>query len=87
MIRNSMNQTGSISSIQPAICQLLYRLFENENVWPDIFIKAYVDDSLGERAWVDNSSCKVTILNRNTFKMNIIQELYRFFQRNSSRIR
>jgi len=63
MIRNSINQNASISTIQPTVCQLLFNLYEHESSWPEIFIKAYVDDSLGERAWVDNSACKEFVQN------------------------
>lgn len=62
MQRNSLNQ-NHLASIQPTICNLLYNLYENESCWPEIFIKAYVDDSLGERAWVDNSACKEFVQN------------------------
>ncbi len=63
MIRNSINQNASISTIQPTVCQLLFNLYEHESSWPEIFIKAYVDDSLGERAWVDNPACKEFVQN------------------------
>lgn len=80
-------------NIQPTICNILYSLFENENCWPEIFIKvnlirlkkftefcsnifkifflfvdikAYFDDSLGERTWVDNPSCKEFVQNLTT---------------------
>jgi hypothetical protein len=45
-------------SILATICNLLYLIFENESNWPEIFVKAYVDDSLSERNWVDNPNCK-----------------------------
>lgn len=50
-------------NVQPTICNILYSVFEDETCWPEIFIKAYFDDSLGERTWVDNPSCKEFVQN------------------------
>ena len=36
---------------------LLYIYMEERN-WPEIFVKAYIEDSLGERVWVDSDDCK-----------------------------
>ncbi|KAF7489692.1 Integrator complex subunit 1 [Sarcoptes scabiei] len=40
------------------IVNLFFHAFHDENSWPEIFIKLYVEDSLGERIWVDNEECK-----------------------------
>jgi hypothetical protein len=54
---SSMSSAAS-TMLQPAICNILHVLYEKEPCWPEIFARAYVDDSLGERSWVDNSLCK-----------------------------
>ena len=53
-------------NIQPTICNILHAVYQNETSWPEIFIKAYFDDSLGERTWVDNPSCKEFVQNTAT---------------------
>ncbi|XP_008559998.1 integrator complex subunit 1 [Microplitis demolitor] len=37
---------------------LLMRGFHDKKAWPDIFIKLYIEDALGERVWVDHDECK-----------------------------
>ena len=41
------------------VVNLFHRAFHDESPWPEIFIKLYVEDSLGDRVWVDNEECKV----------------------------
>ncbi|KAJ8668061.1 hypothetical protein QAD02_009724 [Eretmocerus hayati] len=40
------------------VCNLLMRGFHDKKEWPDVFIKIYIEDALGERVWVDNEECK-----------------------------
>ena len=54
---------SNVSLVQQLICTLLYNLYENETQWPDIFIKAFIDDSLSERNWVDSDLCKEFVQN------------------------
>ncbi|KAK0167256.1 hypothetical protein PV327_004680 [Microctonus hyperodae] len=37
---------------------LLMRGYHEKKNWPDIFVKLYIDDALGERVWVDHEECK-----------------------------
>ncbi|KAL7647180.1 UNVERIFIED_CONTAM: hypothetical protein RMT77_002438 [Armadillidium vulgare] len=37
---------------------ILLAVFQDEKCWQENFIKAYIDDSLGERLWVDHEDCK-----------------------------
>lgn len=37
---------------------LLLLAYLDEPNWPLIFVKVFVDDSLGDRCWVDNANCK-----------------------------
>ncbi|RUS89929.1 hypothetical protein EGW08_002281 [Elysia chlorotica] len=46
-------------------CNLLMTAFAEEENWPDSFVKVFVEDSLGERVWVDRDDC-------HTFVDNII---------------
>ncbi|XP_033752257.1 integrator complex subunit 1-like [Pecten maximus] len=39
-------------------CNALMAAFSEEENWPDDFVKVFVEDSLGERIWVDRSDCK-----------------------------
>jgi integrator complex subunit 1 len=59
----SNKQTSNVHLVQQLICNLLYKLYENETKWPDLFIKAFIDDSLSERNWVDCDTCKEFIQN------------------------
>ncbi|XP_069674723.1 integrator complex subunit 1 isoform X2 [Periplaneta americana] len=36
---------------------LLLRGFHERKTWPDVFVKLYVEDSLGDRVWVDHEDC------------------------------
>jgi integrator complex subunit 1 len=49
---------GAGGLFYPAICSVIDYVYQDEASWPEIFIKAYVDDSLGERNWVDSPTCK-----------------------------
>jgi len=40
------------------VCNLFNTAFEKENVWPETFVQLYIEDSLGERIWVDSDDCK-----------------------------
>ncbi|OXU26086.1 hypothetical protein TSAR_012850 [Trichomalopsis sarcophagae] len=37
---------------------LLMRGFHDKKEWPEVFIKVYIEDALGDRVWVDNEECK-----------------------------
>lgn len=58
--------TNASSTIQPAICNIIYYLYESETNWPDLFVKAYMDDSLNERTWVDSPLCRQFVENIKT---------------------
>ncbi|XP_033109193.1 integrator complex subunit 1-like isoform X2 [Anneissia japonica] len=44
-------------------CNLLMTAFSEEDNWPEDFVKVYIEDSLGERVWVDQPKCKEFITN------------------------
>uniref|UniRef100_A0A1B6EU77 Uncharacterized protein n=1 Tax=Cuerna arida TaxID=1464854 RepID=A0A1B6EU77_9HEMI len=37
---------------------MLMRAYQDSKRWPQIFVKLYIEDSLGERLWVDQEYCK-----------------------------
>jgi len=37
---------------------LLLAVYHDETSWPDTFLKVFIEDSLGERVWVDHEDCK-----------------------------
>ncbi|XP_044017877.1 integrator complex subunit 1 isoform X2 [Aphidius gifuensis] len=37
---------------------LLMHGYQDKKNWPDVFIKLYIEDSLGDRNWVDHDECK-----------------------------
>lgn len=37
---------------------LLMKGFHDKRNWPEIFVKLYIEDALGERVWVDHEECK-----------------------------
>uniref|UniRef100_A0A672MLC9 Integrator complex subunit 1 n=1 Tax=Sinocyclocheilus grahami TaxID=75366 RepID=A0A672MLC9_SINGR len=45
---------------------LLMAAYEEDENWPEIFVKVYIEDSLGERIWVDSSHCKTFVDNIQT---------------------
>ncbi|XP_055874632.1 integrator complex subunit 1 isoform X1 [Biomphalaria glabrata] len=47
-------------------CNVLMNAFAEEENWPDNFVKVFVDDSLGERVWVDREDCKAFVENIQT---------------------
>uniref|UniRef100_A0A8C4MRZ8 Integrator complex subunit 1 n=1 Tax=Equus asinus asinus TaxID=83772 RepID=A0A8C4MRZ8_EQUAS len=47
-------------------CNLLMAAYEEDENWPEIFVKVYIEDSLGERIWVDSPHCKTFVDNVQT---------------------
>ncbi|CAG5115061.1 unnamed protein product, partial [Candidula unifasciata] len=47
-------------------CNVLMNAFADEENWPDNFVKVFVEDSLGERIWVDREDCKTFVENIQT---------------------
>ena len=46
------------NSVPVLAANILMAVYHDDNNWPDQFLKVYIDDSLGERVWVDNEDCK-----------------------------
>ncbi|XP_067009610.2 integrator complex subunit 1 [Anabrus simplex] len=58
---------------------LLMKGFQDKKPWPELFLKLYVEDSLGDRVWVDQEECSgfvnniVTALNTRTPPRSMLQ--------------
>ncbi|XP_006889666.1 PREDICTED: integrator complex subunit 1 [Elephantulus edwardii] len=54
------------SLVSVLACNLLMAAYEEDENWPEIFVKVYIEDSLGERIWVDSQHCKTFVDNIQT---------------------
>ncbi|XP_073492849.1 integrator complex subunit 1 isoform X2 [Aquarana catesbeiana] len=54
------------SLVSVLACNLLMAAYEEDENWPEIFVKVYIEDSLGERIWVDSPHCKTFVENIQT---------------------
>lgn len=53
---NFKNKGNPLVSVLAA--NLLMRGFYDKKNWPEVFVKLYIDDALGDRVWIDNEECK-----------------------------
>ncbi|KAA0203656.1 hypothetical protein HAZT_HAZT006049 [Hyalella azteca] len=51
-------KTKSNPSVAVMAASILLIAHQEERCWPEQFIRAFIDDSLGERVWVDMAECK-----------------------------
>ncbi|XP_011171982.1 integrator complex subunit 1 [Solenopsis invicta] len=61
--RDPNNQNPYKSKASPVLvsvlaANLLMKGFHDKKNWPEVFVKLYVEDALGERVWVDHEECK-----------------------------
>lgn len=54
------------SLVSVLACNLLMAAYEEDENWPEIFVKVYIEDSLGERIWVDSPHCRTFVDNIQT---------------------
>ncbi|MBW04619.1 Integrator complex subunit 1, partial [Eschrichtius robustus] len=54
------------SLVSVLACNLLMAAYEEDENWPEIFVKVYIEDSLGERIWVDSPHCRTFVDNVQT---------------------
>lgn len=47
-------------------CNLIFVGFEQNSNWPSLLVKVLVEDSLGDRVWVDHPHCKKFVMNIST---------------------
>ncbi|KAB0795233.1 hypothetical protein PPYR_12072 [Photinus pyralis] len=48
---------------QILLINLMLHAFDDVLQWPDVFVKLYVEDALGDRTWIDNPYCKPFVEN------------------------
>lgn len=48
-------------NVPAAIINIFQHAFEHEKSWPEIFIKLFIEDFLGDRVWVDSDECQVFV--------------------------
>lgn len=54
-LKNEKGFTFKKSTLVPIlVCNLLYRAFAKQDNWPIEFVQEYLEDSFGERLWVDD---------------------------------
>ncbi|KAK8386997.1 hypothetical protein O3P69_017976 [Scylla paramamosain] len=46
------------AAVSVLAANILLAAFQDERAWPDIFVRVYIEDSLGERLWVDHDDCR-----------------------------
>ena len=51
-------KTKTNPNVAVLAASILLCVYQDDRNWPEIFIRAYIDDSLGERLWVDMEECK-----------------------------
>ena len=56
LLNISFQQLQSVSRHLSA--NLLMSALRHERQWPDILVKVYIEDAIGERIWVDHPDCK-----------------------------
>jgi integrator complex subunit 1 len=52
------SKAGAASQVPVLAANLLLCVYHDETSWPDTFLKVFVEDSLGDRVWVDHDACK-----------------------------
>jgi integrator complex subunit 1 len=69
-----------IASPSAIACNLLMSGFDEVQSWPESFIKVFIEDSIGERVWVDREECQgfveniLTAFNTRLPPRNLLQQ-------------
>ena len=56
-VKESYKSKGN-ALVSVLAANVLMAAFQKERNWPEIFIRVYIDDAMGERVWVDHPDCK-----------------------------
>lgn len=70
---------GKTALTSTLACNLLLAGCQEEHNWPESFLKVFIEDSVGERAWVDRDECQgfveniLTAFNTKMTPKNILQ--------------
>ena len=46
------------AAVSVLAANILLAAYQDERAWPEIFVRVYIEDSLGERLWVDHEDCR-----------------------------
>ncbi|XP_011642756.1 integrator complex subunit 1 isoform X2 [Pogonomyrmex barbatus] len=56
------DQSYTYKKVNPLVpvlaANLLMKGFHDKKNWPEVFVKLYIEDALGERVWIDHEECK-----------------------------
>ncbi|KHJ46088.1 hypothetical protein D918_03752 [Trichuris suis] len=61
LLRSCSVSKGSFqahSNLRCLICSIMMETWKEQREWPEIFAKAYVDDAMSERSWVDRQESR-----------------------------
>ncbi|CAH8604796.1 unnamed protein product [Dicrocoelium dendriticum] len=58
--------TARARGLHVLVANLIYLALENQSKWPSNLLKAYLEDSLSDRIWVDQDECRLFVLNVET---------------------
>ena len=56
LLKNTHFSGNSLVSVLAA--NILMTAYRNKTRWPDIFVRVYIEDAMGERVWVDHPESK-----------------------------
>lgn len=58
---------------------VLMAAFQHEPNWPEIFVRVFIEDAMGERVWVDHPDCKAFVDNIITAFNTKMPPIHSFF--------
>jgi len=61
-VRESYKSKGN-SLVSICAAGILMSAYQDERHWPELFVRVFVDDAMGERVWVDHPECKMFVDN------------------------
>eukprot|EP00095_Tigriopus_kingsejongensis_P007538 snap_masked-scaffold104_size368486-processed-gene-0.6 protein:Tk07538 transcript:snap_masked-scaffold104_size368486-processed-gene-0.6-mRNA-1 annotation:"isoform cra_c" len=56
-VKESYKSKGN-ALVSVLAANVLMAAFQKERNWPEIFVRVFIDDAMGERVWVDHPDCK-----------------------------
>ena len=56
-VKESYKSKGN-ALVSVLAANVLMAAFQKEKSWPEIFVRVFIDDSMGERLWVDHPDCR-----------------------------
>ncbi len=56
-VKESYKSKGN-ALVSVLAANVLMAAFQKEKAWPELFVRVFIDDSMGERLWVDHPDCR-----------------------------